>query len=132
MAAPTSVNCVGLGRVQPSAESFGCQSERGERFVARMLTVVRTLRRQGRNLLDFLEASIRSALRGSRPRDCQPPERLRQLHWAQVCRIDREKDLALLKIAGSIHPGRPEPLGELPSATFRRAPSLEPGEAVHV
>jgi len=47
--------------------SFGCQSERGERFVDRMLTVVRTLRRQGRNLLDFLEASIRSALRGSRP-----------------------------------------------------------------
>ncbi|MGH7895280.1 MAG: IS66 family transposase [Candidatus Binatia bacterium] len=47
--------------------SFGCQSERGERFVDRMLTVVRTLRRQGRNLLDFLEASIRASLRGSRP-----------------------------------------------------------------
>jgi len=47
--------------------SFGCQSERGERFVDRMLTVVRTLRRRGRNLLDFLEASIRASLRGSRP-----------------------------------------------------------------
>ncbi|MGQ0612614.1 MAG: IS66 family transposase [Planctomycetaceae bacterium] len=46
---------------------FGCQSERGERFVDRMLTIVRTLRRQGRNLLDFLEASIRASLRGTRP-----------------------------------------------------------------
>jgi len=47
--------------------SFGCPSERGGRFVDRMLTVVRTLRRQGRNLLDFLEASIRASLHGSRP-----------------------------------------------------------------
>lgn len=47
--------------------SFGCQSERGERFVDRMLTVVRTLRRRGCHLLDFLDASIVAAIRGSRP-----------------------------------------------------------------
>lgn len=47
--------------------SFGCQSVRGELFVACMLTVARTLRRQGRNVLDFLEASIRAALCGSEP-----------------------------------------------------------------
>ncbi len=45
--------------------SFGCQSARGQRFVARMLTVVRTLRRQGRSVLDFLEGSLRAAVRGS-------------------------------------------------------------------
>ena len=41
--------------------SFGCQSSEGARFVERMLTVVRTLRRQGRSVLDFLEETIRAA-----------------------------------------------------------------------
>jgi transposase len=40
--------------------SFGVRSASGRRFVARMLTAARTLRRQGRNLLDFLDASIRA------------------------------------------------------------------------
>jgi hypothetical protein len=34
--------------------SFGSQSERGSRFVDRMLTVAGTLRKQRRNLLDYL------------------------------------------------------------------------------
>ena len=41
--------------------SFGCQSAKGARFVERMLTVVRTLRRQKRSVLDFLEEAIRAA-----------------------------------------------------------------------
>jgi transposase len=42
--------------------SFGCQSVRGQRFVSRILTVVRTLRRHGRDILAYLEASIRAQL----------------------------------------------------------------------
>jgi len=47
--------------------SFGCQSRNGERFVERMLTVNRTLRRQKRYLLDFLEQTIRAHAAGQRP-----------------------------------------------------------------
>lgn len=38
--------------------SFGCSSEAGCRFVERMLTAVQTLRLQGRNVLDFLQAAL--------------------------------------------------------------------------
>lgn len=36
--------------------SFGSQSERGDRFAARMMTIAHTARKQGRDVLDFLEA----------------------------------------------------------------------------
>jgi transposase len=36
--------------------SFGTQSESGSRFVERILTVVITLRQQGRDVLDYLTA----------------------------------------------------------------------------
>lgn len=36
--------------------SFGSQSERGDRFAARMMTIARTARKQGRSVLDFLVA----------------------------------------------------------------------------
>ena len=39
---------------------FGAPSDAGRRFVARMLTVTRTLRRQQRNVIDFLENAIRA------------------------------------------------------------------------
>ena len=39
-------------------KSFGCQSQAGCRFVERILTVVQTLRLQGRNALEFLSRSI--------------------------------------------------------------------------
>jgi len=39
---------------------FGCRSRRGERFVATMLTVTRTLRNQSRGVLEFLVASLRA------------------------------------------------------------------------
>jgi transposase len=45
---------------------FGSQSERGDRFVERMLTVAHTLRKQGRRTLDFLHASIVAMLEGTR------------------------------------------------------------------
>lgn len=44
--------------------SFGTDSERGSRFVERMLTVVATCRQQGLQLLDFLIAAGETALRG--------------------------------------------------------------------
>jgi transposase len=44
--------------------SFGSMSEAGSRFAERMLTVCESLRAQGRNILDFLEESIRAGLCG--------------------------------------------------------------------
>jgi transposase len=40
--------------------SFGTQSDRGSRFVERMLTVVMTLRQQRRNVLEFLTEALSS------------------------------------------------------------------------
>jgi transposase len=40
--------------------SFGCHSADGCRFVERILTVVQTLRLQGRPILDFLEQTVRA------------------------------------------------------------------------
>ena len=45
--------------------SFGSQSEEGSLFVARMLTVVTSLRAQNRNVLAFLTESIRASRQGS-------------------------------------------------------------------
>lgn len=45
--------------------SFGHQSENGRAFVERLLTVVGSLRLQGRNVLAFLEEACRAALTGS-------------------------------------------------------------------
>lgn len=42
-------------------KSFGTQSEAGSRFVERILTVVTTLRQQGRNVLEYLTAACASA-----------------------------------------------------------------------
>jgi len=44
--------------------SFGSASERGSRFVERMLTVAATSRQQGRNVLDFLVAACEAHARG--------------------------------------------------------------------
>ena len=43
--------------------SYGTHSEAGSRFVERMLTVHATLRRQRRNILDFMRAACTAALR---------------------------------------------------------------------
>jgi transposase len=45
--------------------SYGTDSERGSRFVERLLTVVATCRRRGRAVLDFLVACLRSRLDGT-------------------------------------------------------------------
>lgn len=47
--------------------SFGTQSDRGSRFLERILTVVQTLRLQGRPLVDFLTRTLQHALRGTEP-----------------------------------------------------------------
>jgi transposase len=44
--------------------SFGHQSERGRAFVERLLTVVGSLRLQGRNVLAYLEEACRASLAG--------------------------------------------------------------------
>jgi transposase len=45
-------------------KSFGTKSESGSRFVERILTVVTTLRRQGRDVLNYLTAACASVIGG--------------------------------------------------------------------
>ena len=52
--------------------SNGTQSERGSRFVERMLTVRGTLRRQGRNVFQFLVDAMTAKLRGIPPPSLLP------------------------------------------------------------
>lgn len=42
--------------------SFGTQSQRGSRFVERMMTVVATLKRQDRNVLNYVTAACQAAI----------------------------------------------------------------------
>jgi transposase len=44
--------------------SFGTDSPSGSRFVERILTVVTTLRMQGRNVLDYVASACEAALQG--------------------------------------------------------------------
>ena len=54
--------------------SFGSQSQAGSIFVARMLTVVTSLRSQNRNVLTFMTEAIRAARQGSSPPSLLPQE----------------------------------------------------------
>lgn len=45
--------------------SFGSQSERGDRYAERIMTVTHTLRKQRRNVLEYLTAACQAALRGT-------------------------------------------------------------------
>jgi transposase len=45
--------------------SFGSQSERGERFAERVMTVVRTTRKQGKGVLDFLIRTVTAHAHGT-------------------------------------------------------------------
>jgi transposase len=45
--------------------SFGSQSERGERFAERMMTAVRTARKQSKDVLDFVVGSITAYIDGT-------------------------------------------------------------------
>jgi transposase len=53
------------GFVMWRKRSFGTQSERGERFAERMMTVVHTTRKQGKAVLDFLVQTITAHLEGT-------------------------------------------------------------------
>jgi transposase len=59
--------------------SFGTRSERGSRFVERILTVVTTLKQQRRNPLEFLTQALRAYRRG-----LPPPSLLPASDWAQA------------------------------------------------
>ncbi len=52
--------------------SFGTQSERGSRFVERILTVVTTLRQQKRDVLDFLTEACKARFLGIAPPSLLP------------------------------------------------------------
>ncbi len=54
--------------------SFGPQSQRGSRFVERILTVSATLKQQNRNILDYLTAACVARLRHEEPPSLLPPE----------------------------------------------------------
>jgi transposase len=45
--------------------SFGSQSDRGERFAERMMTVVHTARKQGKAVLDFLVQTLTAHVAGA-------------------------------------------------------------------
>jgi len=47
--------------------SFGSQSERGDRFAERVMTVVRTARKQGKAVLDFIVRSVTAHVDGTLP-----------------------------------------------------------------
>ena len=52
--------------------SFGSASERGSRFVERMLTVAATCRQQGRSVLEYLVAACQAEARGEPPPSLLP------------------------------------------------------------
>lgn len=54
--------------------SFGTQSDRGSRFVERITTVVASLRKQGRNVLEYLVAAQTAALNNESPPSLLPPD----------------------------------------------------------
>lgn len=54
--------------------SFGTQSERGNLYVERMMTVSATCRLQDRNVLDYLTAAIKAHLRGAHAPSLVPLE----------------------------------------------------------
>jgi len=45
--------------------SFGTQSDRGERFAERVMTAVRTARKQGKDVLDFLVCTVTANVHGT-------------------------------------------------------------------
>ena len=47
--------------------SFGSQSERGDRFAERVMSVVRTARKQGKAVLDFMVDTIKAHVHGTTP-----------------------------------------------------------------
>jgi len=47
--------------------SFGSQSERGERFAERVMTTVRTARKQSKDVLDFIVRSVTARIDGTLP-----------------------------------------------------------------
>lgn len=54
-------------------KSYGSQSDRGERFAERAITVVHTLRKQDRHVLSFLRDTIAASLRGRQIPSLMPP-----------------------------------------------------------
>lgn len=53
--------------------SFGSQSDRGSRFVERMMTVAATLKRQNRNIVDFITHATQADLTHTRKPSLLPP-----------------------------------------------------------
>lgn len=47
--------------------SFGSQSDRGDRFAERLMTVAHTARKRGKNVLDFIVRSVTAHVHGTTP-----------------------------------------------------------------
>ena len=62
--------------------SFGTQSERGNRFVERMLTVTATCRQQDRNVLDYVTAAVEAKLNGTAAPSLLPVQEVSELALA--------------------------------------------------
>jgi transposase len=52
--------------------SFATQSQRGNRYIERIMTTAATLRKQGRNILEYLTAAYNAALRNETPPSLLP------------------------------------------------------------
>jgi transposase len=52
--------------------SYGCQSKRGLRFVERIMTVVQTARKLGKDVLDFIVRCVDAKVRGTLPPSLLP------------------------------------------------------------
>jgi transposase len=64
------------GRVTLRRVSHGTQSEIGSRFVERMLTVNASLRKQGRNVFEFLVDAVHAKLSHTTPPSMLPSQAL--------------------------------------------------------
>ena len=47
--------------------SFGCRSDRGERFAERLMTIAHTARKKGKSVLDFIAQSMTAQIEGTPP-----------------------------------------------------------------
>ncbi len=67
-------SAAGCGAKRPSKRSYGSQSERGNRFAERLMTVAHTARKQKKDVLEFLTACCVAHLDGGKTPSLFAPE----------------------------------------------------------
>ena len=53
-------------------KSYGTRSDRGKRFVERITTITQTLRKNGQNVIKYIQEAIRSFFQGTKPKLINP------------------------------------------------------------